>query len=210
MVFSIIAKEEGLDKSPGFIERLEKEKSRILADYFKAQVLEPLIKPTAKEMKAYYEANPKKFQREVRINAQQILVKEKDAALEIKKRLDAGEAFDTVSKAYADPSIRMKQNLGWLEKGKIPKAFEEKLIGLQKGEVSAPIETQMGFHVIQVLDRREPGVIPIEEALPAIEKQLKGKKLQDITREYREKAGVVIVDQEYMKKIQESAKNVGQ
>ena len=204
-VYSILARQQGLDKTPGFAKRLEQEKTKILADYFKAQVIEPLIKPTPEEMKAYYDANPNRFQRNLRIKARQILVKQKDVALEVKKRLESGESFEEVSKSVADPSIRMKQNLGWLEKGKIPKIFEDNLFGLKKGEVSVPVKTQMGFHVIQVMDRKEPGVIPIEEALPAIEKQLRGKKLQEITREYWKKAGVVIVDKAYMDKIESGA-----
>jgi peptidyl-prolyl cis-trans isomerase SurA len=76
---------------------------------------------------------------------------------QLEQRLRAGEDFETLARAYSqDPLSAAKGgDLGWLSQGDTLAAFEETMGKLAPGEISAPVQTRFGWHLIQVLDYRE-------------------------------------------------------
>lgn len=74
----------------------------------------------------------------------------------ILERLKAGESFENLAKKYSDdPGSKVKGgNLGFAKRGTYVTEFEGAAFGLQKMEISEPVETQYGFHIIQMLERR--------------------------------------------------------
>ncbi len=79
-----------------------------------------------------------------------------DKAKEIKKRLDEGEDFKTLAKKYSDdPGSAAKDgDLGWVKRGSFVPKFEAVAYGLKKNEISDIVETEFGYHIIQLLERR--------------------------------------------------------
>ena len=69
-------------------------------------------------------------------------------------RLELGESFDYLVDLYSDdPTAEFNQgDLGWFAKGRMVPAFEEAAFALAVNETSAPVETEFGYHVIQVTD----------------------------------------------------------
>ncbi|MCX7750745.1 MAG: immunoglobulin domain-containing protein [Candidatus Bipolaricaulota bacterium] len=109
------------------------------------------------ELEAYFEKNKARYSVEEQVRASHILVATREEAEEILKRLAAGEDFAELAKALSkDPgSAGQGGDLGWFGRGRMVAPFEEAAFALKVGETSGVVETQFGFHIIRVTDRRE-------------------------------------------------------
>jgi peptidyl-prolyl cis-trans isomerase D len=150
-----------------------------------AQVQEILAKEGPR-IEAFYRDNPARFDRKKRVHARHILVKvpadatqeQEDAAKkrieDLAQRVKKGEAFEKVAReASDDPGSKEKGgDLGFFGPGAMTKAFEAAAFKLKPGEVSAPVKTQFGWHLIKVEEVQEPEVVPLDKARPEIAREL--------------------------------------
>ena len=142
------------------------------------------------EVEAFYKENLDKMSVPEQIRARHILIEvegdddaAKAAALEkigaIQQRLEAGESFPLVAIDMSEgPSGAQGGDLGLFGRGQMVAAFEEAAFALQPGEVSAPVETQFGFHLIKLEERVTAEQVPFETASPQIRSYLSKQKLQ--------------------------------
>src|SRR5699024_4963550 len=91
------------------------------------------------------------------IKAQHILVPDEDTAKEVKKKLDDGEDFAKLAKEYSTDESNKDDGgkLGYFSVGEMDPAFEDAAYSMKKGDVSDPVQSQFGFHIIKVNDKRE-------------------------------------------------------
>ena len=90
-----------------------------------------------------------------KINASHILVSTKEEADEIYNNLKQGFNFEAIAKQKSKcPSGEKGGNLGWFGRGQMVKEFENAAFRLKKGEISQPVKTQFGWHIIRVDDVR--------------------------------------------------------
>ncbi len=88
-----------------------------------------------------------------KVHCAHILVKTEAEAKAVKARLEKGEKFSAVAMCVSlCPSGKKGGDLGTFTRGKMVKEFENAAFKLQKGEVSAPIKTQFGYHIIKRLE----------------------------------------------------------
>jgi len=148
---------------------------------------------------AFYNENKDDFNNpDVEVRASHILVKispaatpeEKAAAKEkaeaLLKRVKAGEDFATLAKENSDdPGSKVKGgDLDFFGKGMMVKEFEEAAFKLEPNHVSDLVETQFGYHIIKVTDRKEPGLTPFDKVKAEIIEDLKDTKKQKLAQEY--------------------------
>jgi peptidyl-prolyl cis-trans isomerase D len=154
---------------------------------------------TDEEIKAYYEANKNRFETQAAVKARHILVRPDPKAADAEKakaearekitgilaKVTKGGKFADLAKAFSqDPgSARQGGDLGWFQKGVMIKAFEEAAFPLNKGEVSGVVETEFGFHIIKVEDKKEGGYLDLKDAEPSIKQALAGDKAKALARE---------------------------
>jgi len=145
------------------------------------KLLEPKIKITENEMKNYFEENKDDFKQEEQVKASHILVDDEETAKEIKQKLDNGEDFAELAKKYStDPTTKDKGgDLGYFTKGKMEKEFENAAFSLKVGEISNPVKTQYGYHIIKVVDKKEGKEANYEESKEEIKEKLFEEKLPD-------------------------------
>jgi foldase protein PrsA len=100
---------------------------------------------------------------EEQVWARHILVDTEPEAKALYDLLKNGSDFDSLAKEYSKDTGSGLQggNLGWFGKGMMVSEFENAAFSLPIGEISEPIQTQFGYHIVQVLDRRE---LPISES----------------------------------------------
>ena len=90
-----------------------------------------------------------------KVKASHILVDTKEEALSIKQKLDKGEDFSTLAQKYSKcPSGQDGGDLGYFARGTMVKDFETAAFNLKPGEISQPVRTQFGWHLIKVFDKQ--------------------------------------------------------
>lgn len=155
------------------------------------------VKPS--DVSTYYEKNPDRFQQPEAVRASHILVivpPDANAATKasLKARAEtalkaakAGQDFAKLARQYSqDSSAQRGGDLGFVPRGQTVPAFENAAFALQPGQVSDLVETQFGFHVIKLAEKRPAGTVPfaqaagqIQEFLENEQRQQKGKALVD-------------------------------
>jgi peptidyl-prolyl cis-trans isomerase C len=156
------------------------------------QVIAGKVQITSEETKVFYDENPNYFKAPERVRASHILVKldpkatdaEKAAARkkieDIQKRIQKGEDFGAVAKEMSDcPSAAKGGDLDYFQRGQMVAPFEEAAFSLKINEVSGIIETQFGYHLIKVVDKKDSGTIPYEEIKGNIESHLRQQKVNE-------------------------------
>ncbi len=163
------------------------------------EVIASKIQITAQETRDFYDNNPNYFKAPERVRASHILVKvdpkateaEKSAAHkkleEIQKRALKGEDFATLAKESSDcPSASKGGDLDYFQRGQMVAPFEEAAFSLKTGEMSGIIETQFGYHLIKVVDKKESGVMVFDEIKVNIESHLRQQKVNEQYASYIE------------------------
>lgn len=90
------------------------------------------------------------------VKASHILVNTKEEAEKIKEEIMAGKAFDAAAAEYSScPSGSRGGDLGFFGKGRMVKEFEDAAFSLETGKVSDPVQTQFGWHLILVTDKKD-------------------------------------------------------
>jgi peptidyl-prolyl cis-trans isomerase C len=86
-----------------------------------------------------------------KIKCSHILVKKQSEALEIMEKLNNGEKFGKMAKEFSidSPSAKKDGNLGYFTRGMMVKPFEEAAFSLQIGQVSQPVKSEFGYHIIK-------------------------------------------------------------
>src|SRR5699024_5233411 len=75
--------------------------------------------------------------------------------LQLRRRLEHGESFGDLARRHSeDPSAPQGGDLGWMTPGEAVPSFQRAMDALEPGQVSQPVETQFGWHLIEVLERR--------------------------------------------------------
>ncbi|GIN58726.1 foldase protein PrsA [Lederbergia ruris] len=144
------------------------------------KILEPRIEITDDEIKEYFENNKASFDQEEQVEASHILVKDEKTANEVKKKLDDGEDFAKLAKEYSKDEANAESGgeLGFFGKGKMVKEFEDKAFSMKVDEISDPVKTEHGYHIIKVTDKKEAKEAKLADHKDEIKEQLFDQKLQ--------------------------------
>jgi peptidyl-prolyl cis-trans isomerase D len=141
------------------------------------------------EIDAYYREHEDEYRQEEQVRARHVLVSAEDRSPEearerieeARERLAAGEDFAAVAAAYSDDpgSGSRGGDLGFFGRGRMVPAFEEAAFGAPPGELIGPVETQFGFHLIEVVEHREARQRPLEEVRELIANRLRATTAQE-------------------------------
>ena len=138
------------------------------------------------EAKKYYDARPDLFETEVLLTASHILkmakteeefARAEEQIIKIQKKIEDGDPFIDMIKKESDDS-QNDGHLGTFGKGRMVPPFEKAAFSLKVGEVSEPVKSQFGWHLIELHDRKEPEVTPFEEVKEKIVEYL-GERRKD-------------------------------
>ncbi|MBW2170966.1 MAG: peptidylprolyl isomerase [Deltaproteobacteria bacterium] len=132
---------------------------------------------TIEEMRGHYNRHREEWSRGQEIRARQILLPTDDQAKKVLKSLQNGETFSTLARRYSiAPEAQFDGDMGYVVRGQLPICLEEPLFDLEPGDVSPVIKTPYGFHIFQVIEKRETPVPNIDESIERIKQEiLKGR-----------------------------------
>jgi peptidyl-prolyl cis-trans isomerase C len=204
-LFADAAVKGQLGQGKDFEERLAYYKLRALRDTFYDKKVRDAV--TEAQAKAAYEEQIAKLTPEPEVRARHILVKTEQEAKDLVKQLRAGADFNELAKKSSDgPSSQTGGDLGYFSRGQMVKPFEDAAFALQKGQISDPVQTEFGWHVIKVEDKRNRPLPSFDEVKDQLMQSLVQNQLKTIVQGLRATAKVEIVDPDLKKSIEEDAK----
>ncbi|MGN4944721.1 peptidylprolyl isomerase [Bacillus anthracis] len=115
-----------------------------------------------------------------------ILVKDEKTAKEVKEKVNNGEDFAALAKQYSEDTGSKEQGgeITAFAPGQTVKEFEEAAYKLDAGQVSEPVKTTYGYHIIKVTDKKE--LKPFDEVKDSIRKDIEQQRLQDTTGKWKQ------------------------
>ena len=167
------------------------------------------IEVTDEDMKEYFEKNKRRYEVKEMVKAGHILIRVKKGATD-KEKEDASKKAGGIEKEARKPGADFRQlaikhsegptgpkggDLGFFTKGRMAPEFEKVAFAMKTGEISKPVLTQFGYHIIKVYERKEAGQKSFEEVKDSIAKLLesrsKRKRKAEMLRELKKKATIV-------------------
>lgn len=168
----------------------------------------PTITVTDEELKIFYDQNLESMREPAQIKLRHILIlvpqgatpEEKEAgrqvALDVLSRIQAGEDFAALAAQVSDDK-NTKDSAGelpWMARNDMPPDFAAAAFALQAGELGGPLESPVGYHVVQSVERKAERTVPFDEAKPSLEtiakQQILQLRIRQVTDELKTQAGV--------------------
>lgn len=182
------ALKKGLDKDAEFLEKVKDFRKVSLIGLLLEREVEPKTKVTDQDVKSYYEEHKEEFAPVSQVRASHILLKAEEEAKKVLERLRRGEDFAQVAtKTSIDTgSAKRGGDLGFISRGQTVCGFEAEAFRLKLGEISKPVKTQFGYHIIKVTDKKMGEAIEFERVKDLILQYLSAKKQQEVFDSYIE------------------------
>jgi len=174
------------------------------------EIVEKIV-VSEEESQSFYQGHPELFKAAEQVRASHILIKIDSKADEttraearkkiemVQQQVQKGQDFARLAKDFSDcPSNAQGGDLGYFSRGKMVKPFEDAAFALKIGEVSTIVETQFGYHLIKVTDRKPEGTVPFEEVKEKLTAYLTRQRVREEVKVYvddlRKKATVEIIE----------------
>lgn len=184
----------GVDKSDKVAKELEDVKHKIIIKDFIESKTSDLV--TDADLKKEYDTTIAAMKDEKEVRARHILVQTEEEAKAAKKKIDGGKSFEEVAKEMSkDPgSAKQGGDLGYFTRDKMVKEFADAAFGMKKGEVSGPVKSGFGYHIIKVEDVRKITPPPFSELKDQLRAKLQGQKINDYMTGLVKSASVKVFD----------------
>lgn len=184
------AREAGLDKTEDYDRAMAFLSEKYLMETYLAQEAEKAI--TDEAIQRVYDETIKNSKPETEIRARHILVESEDEAKTVRARLDAGEDFAELAKELSkDPGSGARGgDLGYFSEGQMVPVFQETADATAVGEVSAPFQSDFGWHVLKVEDKREKPLPTLDQVRDQIVVYLERRAQQETVMRIREGAKI--------------------
>ncbi|MGB9840808.1 foldase protein PrsA [Thermovenabulum sp.] len=144
------------------------------------KLIAPRINITEEEMKSYFNEHKDEFAQKEQVRARHILVDDEKLANEISAKLKNGQDFAELAKQYSKDTATKENggDLGFFSRGDMVKEFEDVAFSLKVGEISSPVKTQYGYHIIKVEEKKEAQEASFDKSKEKIRDILFNQKFQ--------------------------------
>ena len=190
--FAKYGEEEKIDETEEFKNVMENARKDILAQMAMRKLF-ATVNVTDDEIKEYYEANKSKYSKGASVHAKHILVDNEEKCTELLNAITSGEkVFEDVAKESSTcPAGAYGGDRGEFGRGQMVKEFEDAAFTAEIGAIVGPVQTQFGYHLIKVEEKKDAAVADFEEVKNSIRnlllQQIQNKVYSDKVKELREK-----------------------
>ena len=175
------AKDNKIDQDEAFRKEMAEIEKNVLKQYVINQILTS-VQVTDDEKRTFFEANKANFSNPPTANAKHILVDTEEKANEILAQIKSGEVtFEDAARAHSTcPSKDQGGDLGTFGKGQMVPEFEAATFAMNVGDISEPVKTQFGYHLIKLEAKNEESIPTFEEVADKVEKTLMFQKQGEV------------------------------
>ena len=180
------AVENNLESEEEFIEVFNNMKKSMLQQYNLRKMFNE-ITISDEEVKAFYDENKGLYNRPEMVKASHILVDSEEKANDILEDITDGLSFEDAAKEFSScPSKQEGGALGQFGKGQMVKEFEDAAFTMRVGEISAPIKTQFGYHIIKLTEHLPARSAEFEEVYQEVKDNCFAVKQENIYKNRKE------------------------
>ena len=161
-----------------------------------AQMVSKILKnfPNDELVKSAYQNLTNEFKGSLEYNASHILVKEEGQAKTIRKDISNGKNFEALAKEHSiGPSGKNGGNLNWFDLNSMVPEFSTALMVLSEGDISQPVQTKFGWHLIKLNKTREKKIPEFEKIKAQLVQNLRQKKINDYLNSLNENSKINFV-----------------
>jgi peptidyl-prolyl cis-trans isomerase C len=182
---------DGLQRNPGVTRKVNAARDRVLASAYMDAQLQEKVTPDAVERLYSRQSDVTRLGDEVR--ARHIVVETGEEAAEIITLLEGGADFSALARERSidRATAPLGGEVGWFTRAMMTPVFARAAFNTQPGEVAPAFQTEFGWHILEVLDRRSTDSVPFAQVKPAIEDFLRMRTIETSLRELEEKSQVV-------------------
>lgn len=178
----------------------QKEAARLTVEKLFKEHVYPRVALTEEEIRRYYEEHSDEFNEPEQVHAAQIVVKGLDEARRIQQQLRSGKKFADLARRYSlSADAKVGGDLGFFARGVMPPKFDEVAFKLATNQISDVVETEYGFHLFKILEKRPAKKRELVDVRREVEaKLLEEKRVQaqeSFLKALREKAQIVVNEQ---------------
>lgn len=195
-LFADAAETQKLTAGAGYDERTQYWRRRSLRDLYFDRSVRAAINDV--DARRFYETQIGAAKAEEEVRARHILVESEEKARDLFEKIAHGSDFATLARQYSkDPGSKDQGGeLGFFGRGQMVPQFEEVVFKLKRGEVSEPFETNLGWHLVKVDERRQRSAPAFEAVKDRVVAAMIHQKAQQIAADLRGKAQIEYIDPE--------------
>ena len=173
------AEDRKLDQEEEFKKVFADTKKSLLKSYNFSKTIEG-VEVSEDDMKKFYEENKDYFKKPESVHAAHILVDDKEKAAELAKQAHEGADFAELAKEHSScPSNQNGGDLGTFGRGQMVPEFDQKVFEMEDGEISDPVKTQFGYHIIKRFEGRLEEAKSFDDVRGEIQMELTRQKQQE-------------------------------
>ncbi len=176
-LFYLWAEDNNVAERDDFKADLENIRKNLMSNYAMKEVMKD-ITVSEEEVAKYFEEHKEEFKEPEQVKASHILVASEDQAIEILAMLEGGEkTFEEAATEFSScPSKEKGGELGFFARGQMVKEFEETAFSLEAGNLSEPVKTEYGWHIIRVDEKKPERIKELTEVNAQINEKLLNEK----------------------------------
>ena len=191
---------DSLDKTDSFPGRAAYHQRRALRDaFFDVRISEAVTEADAKKI---FDEKIAGLKPEQQVRARHILVATEAEAKEIAERLKKGDDFAALAKEKSKDPNAEGGDLGFFSRDQMLKPFEDAAFALDVGQISEPVQTQFGWHIIKLEEKRDQPLPTFDQVKAVIIAQLVQAKAQEVIGGLRDAAKIEVIDPELKKSME--------
>jgi peptidyl-prolyl cis-trans isomerase C len=186
------AEADKLDQDPGFARRVTYYREKVLAETLLTKVAKDAVTP--EKLQQTYDRAAQAQKPQTEIHARHILVDTEADAQAALKRIKAGEDFAKVAKDVSKDGGADGGDLGWFTRNRMVPEFADVAFKLNEGEVSDPVKTQFGWHIIKVEGKRQTTFPPFDQVKSQVVTFVAQQAQSDLIQQLHKDAKIVRSD----------------
>jgi len=206
IILSQAADQQKIGDRPDVKHRIDIERNKVLMEALMQSAGQAAV--TDEAMHKVYDDAVKQMPPEQEVHARHILVATEDEAKDIEAQLKKGADFATLAKEKSkDPGAADGGDLGYFTKDQMVPEFAEAAFKLDKGQISDPVKTQFGWHIIEVEDKRIKPTPTFDEVKSQLQTYVEHRAQADLVQKLRSAANIERLDQPAPPAVDPSALN---
>ncbi len=181
----------GITKDKEFVKAMDRARRQLLAQRYLQKEIQPKI--TDSNVKSYFNKNKNRYSQD-EVKASHILVKTESEAKEVYAKAKGGEDFEVLAKKYStDPSAAQNMgDLGYFTRARMVPEFADAAFKLKVGEISQPVKTAFGYHIIKVTDTRKGKAVSFNDVKDQVRADYQNAEVNNLIESLKQKEKVVV------------------